>query len=123
MERSTAQRRAIRQAFEQLDRPLSPQEILDASRPSAPRLGIATVYRTVKGLVQEGWLVPVQVPGEPPRYEVAGKHHHHHFHCRSCGKLFEIEGCPGTLKSLTPRGFVLEGHELILFGRCSGCKR
>jgi Fur family ferric uptake transcriptional regulator len=123
MERSTSQRRAIRQAFQELNRPLSPQEVLDQSRTWVPRLGIATVYRTLKGLVEEGWLVRVHIPGGPVRYELAGKSHHHHFHCRSCGKVFVIEGCPGSLKALAPRGFHVEEHDIVLHGYCAGCWR
>jgi Fur family ferric uptake transcriptional regulator len=121
MERDTQQRRAIRQAFREAGRPLSPQEVLEVAGPQSPGLGVATVYRTVKGLVEQGWLATVALPGEPPRYEVAGKEHHHHFHCRGCGRVFELEGCPGELARMTPAGFVLENHEVVLYGRCAGC--
>ena len=29
--------------------------------------------------------------------------------------------CPGGLAALTPPGFALEGHELVLYGRCDAC--
>ena len=51
MERSTRQRRAIREAFLEAGRPLSPQEVLELARKKVPSLGLATVYRTLKGLV------------------------------------------------------------------------
>lgn len=121
MERDTPQRRVIRQVFLEAGRPLGPQEVLEAAAPRSPRLGLATVYRTVKALVEQGWLAPVALPGEPPRYEVAGKGHHHHFHCRGCGRVYEIEGCPAELARLAPEGFVLEAHEVVLYGRCAGC--
>lgn len=121
MERDTQQRRAIRAVLRDAGRPLSPQEILDLARGSSPGLGTATVYRTLKGLLEEGWLAAVEVPGEPPRYELAGKGHHHHFHCRRCGRLYELEGCPEDLARLTPSGFSLEAHEIVLYGRCLGC--
>ncbi|MBW7905992.1 MAG: transcriptional repressor [Phycisphaerae bacterium] len=123
MIRSTSQRRAIRRVFEESGRPLSPLEILEAARDEVPRIGIATVYRTVKGLLEDGWLAAVQVPGEAPRYEIAGKPHHHHFHCRSCGAVFDVQGCSPAIKSLSPRGYQTEGHDLVFFGRCPSCKR
>lgn len=119
--RSTRQRQAIRQVFEEANRPLGPQEVLKAGQAYAPALGIATVYRTLKGLVEEGWLAAVELPGEPPRYETAGKKHHHHFRCRACVRVYEIKGCPPDLKRLTPRGFRLEGHEIVLYGLCTTC--
>ena len=86
--RDTPQRRALRAALERADRPLSPAEALDAARRDAPGLGIATVYRNLRALVEEGWLDEVALPGAPSRYEVAGKHHHHHFRCRVCDRVY-----------------------------------
>lgn len=121
--RNTAQRSAIRAAFERADRPLSPGEALAAAQRSVPRLGIATVYRNIRNLVDEGWLAEVLLPGAPNRYEVAGKHHHHHFRCRICDRVYEVDSCPPDLRSLIPRGFQLESHEITLLGRCPDCAR
>lgn len=121
MERNTKQRDAIREVFERTARPLGPTEVLEAGRAHVAGLGIATVYRTINSLVESGWLVPVELPGEAPRYERSGAAHHHHFRCRACDRVFEIEGCPGDLSELTPRGFVLEAHEVVLYGLCATC--
>ncbi len=121
MERRTPQRDAIRQAVEKADRPLSPQEILDAAGAEVRGLGIATVYRAVKAGVDEGWLKPVDLPGGPTRYEPAGKQHHHHFECVRCHRVFDLDGCPGNLNQLLPAGFTLEDHEVLLFGHCDTC--
>lgn len=119
--RKTNQREAIVRAFENSEGPLSPQEVLDAARKVVPTLGIATVYRNIKLLIENKAIVPVQIPGEPPRYEVAGKDHHHHFHCRQCDRVFEVHGCDGLVLSLTPEGFLLEAHDLTLMGLCAEC--
>lgn len=121
MRRRTPQRRAIRRVLAEADRPLGPQEILAAAAPSAPSLGIATVYRNVKTLLEEGWLRSVELPGEPARYELSDKAHHHHFHCRECDRVFEVDDCPGGLMDLAPRGFRLEAHEIVLYGLCRSC--
>lgn len=122
MSRRTRQRDAIRAAFERLDRPLSPQEVLEAAADEAESLSLATVYRALKSMSEEGEIVTVVVPGESPRYEVAGKEHHHHFHCRECGRVFEMPGCVGNrLDELAPDGFEVQDHELTLIGRCAEC--
>jgi Fur family ferric uptake transcriptional regulator len=121
MERRTKQRDAIRRVFVEVPRPLGPVEVLELARSRVSGLGIATVYRTVNSLVDDGWLVPVELPGEAPRYERAGSAHHHHFHCRACTKVFEIPDCPGNFQALTPQGFELSGHEFVLYGRCAAC--
>lgn len=121
MERKTNQRTAIREAFRAAARPLGPQEVLDAAQDEVPSLGIATVYRNIKALIEEGWLQTVDLPGEAARYELADIGHHHHFHCKSCGKVFDIEGCPGKLQAMLPEGFELDDHEIVLYGRCADC--
>lgn len=123
MERNTKQRDAIRQVFRENPRPLGPAEVLEAGRNHIARLGIATVYRTINSLVDSGWLVPVELPGESARYEKAGSAHHHHFRCRTCTRVFEIPGCPGELNDITPAGFHLEGHDVVLYGKCALCAR
>ena len=121
MERKTRQREAIRGAFSVADRPLGTDEVLRAAQRAVPGLGIATVYRSIRSLVDSGFLVPVELPGEPPRYEPAGKNHHHHFRCRACHRVFDLEGCVAGLDGLVPGGFELEGHEVVLHGRCADC--
>ncbi len=121
MNRQTRQREAIESALIRADRPLRPAEILELAGPLCPGLGIATVYRQVKQGVEDGRLRLVEIPGSGTLYEVAGKHHHHHFECRSCGRVFEVDGCPGGLKGLTPDGFLLESHEIVLYGLCRDC--
>lgn len=121
MQRQTRQRDAIRAALAAAGRPLSPHELLAAARGELPRLGIATVYRTVKTMLGDGTLRAVELPGAAARYELAGKSHHHHFHCRSCDGVFEVEACPGRMRGIVPGGFRLERHEIILYGLCAEC--
>ncbi len=121
--RNTRQRREIREVFERNDRPLSADEVLDLTQRRMAGLGMATVYRTIKALSDEGWLVPVEMPGAPPRYEVRGKGHHHHFQCLKCGKLFELEGCLEHLGKLIPPTFRVVDHVVLIYGYCSACDR
>jgi Fur family transcriptional regulator, ferric uptake regulator len=119
--RDTRQRRAIRNAFQSSGRPLSPAEVLELAATEQSGLGIATVYRNIKNLTDEGWLVPVELPGEPARYEIAGKDHHHHFHCRGCGKVFELMACLPGVAAMAPPGFEVTGHDVVLYGHCDAC--
>ena len=88
-----------------------------------PGVSIATVYRTLKALVEDGVLEAVTLPGQVPRYELAGKSHHHHFHCRACGKVYELTRCCPDVASLAPEGFAVAEHEIILSGSCRDCLR
>ena len=121
MERNTRQRSAIRDAIAQADRTMLPQEVLVAAQQVVPGLGIATVYRNLKVLVEEGELQAVNLPGENPRFELVGHQHHHHFQCRECQRVFDVHACPGDLSRLAPQGFTVEDHDLTLYGRCKDC--
>ena len=121
MEKNTRQRTAIRAALALAARPLLPQEVLEAAQAQVPGMGIATVYRNLKALVDEGALRSVNLPGDSPRFETAGLHHHHHFQCQQCQKVYDVHGCPGDLAALAPPGFTVADHDLVLYGRCSDC--
>ena len=121
MERSTRQRAAIRAAIEQAQRPLSPPEVLAASQADVPALGMATVYRNLKLLLEAGEITAVNLPGDSARYEPSHQAHHHHFQCTACERVFDVHQCPGDLARLAPQGFVVEHHELTLYGRCAEC--
>lgn len=121
MERNTRQRTAIRGVIAHAARPLLPQEVLDAAQTHAPGLGMATVYRNLKALLEDGEVRLVNLPGQNPRYELADRTHHHHFQCRQCERVFDVDACPGNLASLAPPGFTVEDHELTLYGLCKEC--
>jgi Fur family ferric uptake transcriptional regulator len=121
MERMTPQRSAIESSVAEAGRPLLPREVLEIAQRAVPSLSIATVYRQLKALVEEGALRPVQLAGEPQRYETAAQGHHHHFQCTRCKRVFDVHGCPGSLAHLAPAGFVVEDHEVTLYGRCADC--
>ena len=119
--RNTKQRKIIHDVFEVSGRPLSAGEAIALARSRSHTLGTATVYRTINKMLEDGLLVPVEIPAEPTRYEIAGLHHHHHFYCRTCKKVFDVDGCPTDFVGITPEGFELEAHEVILYGRCEKC--
>jgi Fur family ferric uptake transcriptional regulator len=121
MQRNTRQREAIRQVFRTHARPLAPEEVLTYAQKEVPRLGMATVYRNLAALRDENWLVAVNIPQRGVLYERSGKDHHHHFYCRKCRKLLDFPGCPLGKRHLAPRGYVLESHELFLYGVCKTC--
>ena len=121
MERSTRQRSAIRTVIDAAGRPLSPQEVLETAQAEVPALSMATVYRNLKMLVNEGEIATVTLPGDSPRYESSEHAHHHHFQCTQCKRVFDVHACPGNLAQLAPKGFTVEHHELTLYGRCDNC--
>lgn len=120
--RNTKQRDVITQAILSANRPLTVNEILKISQEKLPSLGIATVYRTIKLLCKKNQIHPILLDGET-LYEASGKGHHHHFSCNSCKKVFTLHICPVNLPagSIYENGFIVQSHELTLYGLCPDC--
>jgi Fur family transcriptional regulator, ferric uptake regulator len=122
--RNTRQREVILGVIEAARGPLSIPEILQSARSHLPRVGLATVYRTLNLLRDDDRIALVTLPGEEPRFEPSRHgHHHHHFRCRVCERVFELETCPVSIPkgSLLPGGFLVEDHHLTMYGLCADC--
>lgn len=120
--RHTRQRETILRAIGQAEGPLSVPELLTRAQRELPGLGLATVYRTLKLLGEQGQVRAVSLKGET-RYEAANLGHHHHFACRACGRVLDFARCPLPSASdlSLPGGFVVEAHEITLYGLCPQC--
>ncbi|HYL26900.1 MAG TPA: transcriptional repressor [Candidatus Nitrosotalea sp.] len=121
--RRTRQREALSAALEDAERPLSVDELLEIASRRVEGLGVATVYRTVAAMMESGAISAVEIPGEPARYELAGKAHHHHFQCESCDRVFDLKGCVENVRKLAPPKFRVREHAVTLYGLCAGCAR
>jgi len=88
---------------------------------SSHSLDRATVYPTLKILIDDGWLKRLSNPLPGTLYERTGKGHHLHFHCRKCNRAFELPGCALHENEAAPKGFVIEHQEIYLFGICPSC--
>ena len=122
-QRNTPQRDAILSVIQSANGPLSVPEIHTLSQQTLPRLGIATIYRTLKLLLESEQIQSVILPSGEMRYERAGLGHHDHFQCRSCSGVFDLQVCPLDLEHGTtlPGGFIVESHEMTLYGLCANC--
>lgn len=73
MERHTRQRQAVVDALARSGQALSPQDLLVRAKSAVPTLNLSTVYRQIKGLQDAGQIVRVELPGQPPRFEMAAR--------------------------------------------------
>jgi Fur family ferric uptake transcriptional regulator len=123
--RSTKQKRLVWSILEHAGRPLSPSEVHVAALEVLPRVSIATIYRILRALQDEQRIVSVMLPGTPDRYETKSRanHHHHHFHCDGCGRVFDVPGCGLRVDAQVPVGFLIQRHEVVLYGSCNDCQR
>ncbi len=124
--RSTEQRRVVTELFFASDGHLSIEELLDQVRIKEPRIGYATVYRTLKLLKECGLAFERHFGDGVSRYEVAwSDEHHDHLICVECEKIieFEDEGIENLQREVAAKhGFKLVRHKLELYGVCPDCQ-
>jgi Fur family ferric uptake transcriptional regulator len=123
MKRPAIKHELVLEALSQAAGPMSANELWESLRAENSRIGLATVYRALRRGVDEDQLVAVELQSGSIRYEPANLDHHHHFLCSSCERAFDLEGCVRHLDRLTPKGFQVERHEILLFGECADCRR
>ena len=125
--RSTAQRRAVAEVFFRADGHLSIEDLLELVRKEEPRVGYATVYRTLKLMTEAGLAYERRFGDGISRYEVAHEDEHHdHLICTECGLIVEFEDdeIERLQESLAKaQGFILTRHVHELYGRCMDLNR
>jgi Fur family ferric uptake transcriptional regulator len=118
---TTAQREAIVEMFLRTREHVSIDELLTKVRKRNPKVGYATVYRTLKLLVESGLAVERQFGDGQARYEVVGDHHDHLI-CMKCGLILEFEDdeIERLQEKIAARlgGFTVLRHRHELYGLC-----
>jgi len=88
-------------------------------------IGRATVYRTLKELVEAGLLRKImEVDGRAVYDHDYGYPAHDHLHCEECGKLIEFHSEElHRIRDAVARehGFRVASHRLIVEGTCNEC--
>jgi Fur family ferric uptake transcriptional regulator len=124
--RSGGARRAVIQLLGRQECCLTAQEIFDGLRAEGRGVGIASVYRILDLLAEQGLVQRVEIGDAITRFEPAhaGGDHHHHLVCNSCGKVeaFEDEGLERALRQVERKtGYTTAGHDVLLRGACQDC--
>lgn len=126
--KSTSQRDVIVRIFFELDKHISVDELLAEVRREAPRVGYATVYRTLKLLVEHGFANPRHFDDGQTRYDpLYFKEQHDHLICVDCRRILEFDNdeivalIHAQAKAM---GFTVKRRSLEIYGSCSrvGCE-
>jgi Fur family ferric uptake transcriptional regulator len=124
--RSGGARRAVIQLLGEQHCCLAAQEIFDRLRAEGRGVGIASVYRILDLLVDEGFVQRIDIGDTITRFEPAHADgdHHHHLVCNSCGKVeaFADERLERALRQVERNtGYTTAGHDVLLRGACEDC--
>jgi Fur family ferric uptake transcriptional regulator len=124
--RSSAPRTAVVDALGNVGCGITAREISDLLDSRGDRVGVASIYRALDVLENEGLVQRFDVGDSAARYEPAlpSGEHHHHLVCERCGevKAFEDEDLERAISRLARRvDFAIDGHDVTLTGMCPGC--
>jgi len=120
--KSTRQRDLVARTFFGLPGHVNIEQLLLEARQDNPKLGYATVYRTLKLLTECGLAAVRKFGDNQTVYETAGDTaHHDHLICMECGHVLEFEN--EEIEKLQDKvarsfGFSLVRHKLELYGMC-----
>jgi Fur family transcriptional regulator, ferric uptake regulator len=119
--RITGSRRRVLDAVMAQPAHFSVDDVLHATR----KVGRATVFRTMKILLDLNIVCRVILDDGAMHYRVSTRGHHHHLVCIDCGRVEDFSQC--DVQSLTrdlaaATGYEIERHWLEVYGRCQACR-
>jgi Fur family ferric uptake transcriptional regulator len=123
-ERVTRQRLLVADALTAIGRQVTAQDLYDRLRRRDPRIGRATVFRTLEALVSAGVARRLEQDGHVYGYVACRPEHHHHLACDRCGRVEEIgEGYirPVAERVAADLGFRIDDARLDFYGLCAAC--
>ena len=125
MKRNTKQREEVWGALERTPSFVSAQELHQSLCAAGSGIGLATVYRTLNALAQEGSADALTLEGEN-LFRACSPGHHHHVICRDCGVTREIEAKAVEAWArdvAAEHGFHDPQHIVDIYGTCTDCYR
>ena len=124
--RETPARRAVASVLEETrGRQVTAQELHTAARSIDPRIGLATVYRTLGALAADGVVEVVTHEDGESAYRLCSRGHHHHLVCSRCDAVIEIRECDlgAVERTLADRyRFRIDEHDVSFRGLCAACR-
>jgi Fur family transcriptional regulator, ferric uptake regulator len=122
--RTTRQRSALVALLDELDGFRSAQDLHALLRQRGDSVGLATIYRALQALVDDGQLDVLRGDDGEASYRRCSPSHHHHLVCRGCGRTVEVADPPierWASRIAAEHGFADVQHQVEVFGTCAEC--
>ena len=120
--RLTEPRRLILETVRATDVHPSASAVYRRVRRRLPRVSLATVYRNLRRLAAEGFLLE-RLGADGLRFD-GNTAHHDHFTCLACRRVFDVPATKvGARHRVAPRpGFEVLDHRVEFYGLCAACR-
>lgn len=123
-QRMTSQRREILKHLKNVCNHPSADSVFNAVKKNMPFITLATVYRNLNILSDNGDILKLMIDGEA-RFD-GDISNHQHSYCTSCGRLTDVfyDGvCDSTIKKINSDGFNVNRIHVVFYGRCKKCEK
>ena len=123
--RHTVQRDAVSAALRDADGFISAQELHRQLVDRGSGVGLATVYRQLNSLAEDGEADTIAVASGQMFRACSHQAHHHHLVCERCGAAIEIAAPDEEWfqRVASEHGFRVSHHTVEIFGLCSDCQQ
>ena len=124
--KTSTRRELILDTLADVKRHVTADELLREVRERDPRIGAATVYRTLRVFQEGGIVAERRFEGGATRFELVSDEHHDHLICTACNLIveFEDEAIERDQKRVAAaHGFSLREHRHELYGLCPACQK
>ena len=118
------QREALLKVLKSTDTHPSAYWIYDELKKEIPNISLATVYRNLAKLAQNGEILKLGLSSDMERFDGSTKDHAH-FVCNKCNSvldIFDIDASPCFHAAQTELNCEISGYSLVFYGICSNCK-
>ena len=123
--RQTRQRQVILEELAKVRTHPTADELYQKVRRRLPKVSIATIYRNLEALADQGMVRKLAMAGEKKRFD-ASTNEHYHLRCDRCGavsdlpidRIAAIESAMDVFEDMTITGYRLEFSGLCM--RCDG---
>jgi len=122
--RVTPQREMVIETIAHSGRHMTAEEVFETVRARARAVNIATVYRALDLLVEEGLASRADLGGGRVVYATSRHGPHVHLVCRHCGRVTDAVVTPFEPlfgRILEQYGFSCSPQHFAIYGLCSGC--
>jgi len=122
--RVTKQRQVILDVIRSTGTHPTVDELYQSVKQRLPRISLATVYRNLDVLTEQGLVKKVDIGGPPFRFD-AVLDPHYHVRCQSCGRVDDIPRRQVNVSIDTgdDGGYDFKGYRVEFYGLCPRCRR
>jgi Fe2+ or Zn2+ uptake regulation protein len=122
--RNTIQKQLVLDVVKQSCSHPAAEEVYDLIRKKYPDISMATVYRNLNQLSEEGLIRKIQVPDSADRFDKTLSAHYH-IYCSVCLCFTDVnmdylDNIDKNVRDAT--GYDITGHDIVFKGVCPKCK-